>query len=102
MTAYIGELADAILAEVDPAKVPSRHEVASLFRIYAVLALAKGKRVSAADVHDAWSAWKFGHDPVNRSLVPFEQLTPDVQRMDDPYVEAIRAVAIARSLPQRD
>jgi hypothetical protein len=101
MTAYIAELAEAIRAEVDPSRVPSRREVAALFRIYAVLALAKGVRVSAADVHDAWAAWKFDHDPTHTALVPFDQLAPNVQRLDDTYVQAIHRVAQTHHLPER-
>ena len=101
MTPYIAELADAIRAEVDPARVPVRREVGSLFRVYAVLALAKGERVSTADVHDAWAAWKYDHDPEHRALVPFEELAPDVQRLDEPYARAIRRAAQARRLPPR-
>jgi hypothetical protein len=102
MMPYIAELADAIRAEVDPSRVPSRREVASLFRHYAVLALAKGERVRAADVHDAWSAWKYDHSPSHRAIVPFEELAPDVRRLDDPFVAAIHRVVQARRLPPRD
>lgn len=72
-----------------------------LFLIYAVLALAKGERTSAPDVHDAWAAWMLGRGRSHRSLVPFEQLDSPVQHEDDPFVEAIRGVARDRGLPRR-
>jgi hypothetical protein len=72
-----------------------------LFRIYAVLALVQGERVTAADVHDAWSAWMCGEDPSHPSLKPSAELAPDIRVQDEPYVAAIRAVARARGLDGR-
>lgn len=61
---------------------------------YAVLALAKGTDTTSEDVHDAWSAWAIGHYPfVHRSVVPFHELTPDVQAYDDMYRDGIHKVA---------
>lgn len=68
----------------------------SLYRIYAVLALAKGRATTAEDVHDAWSAWRVANFPEHRSIVPFDQLPEHVQRYDDEYVAAIHAVAERR------
>lgn len=65
----------------------------SLLRIYAVLALTKGQQVTLADVHHAWAAWRAATVPDHRSLIPFEELTPDVQGLDAPYAEAIAKVA---------
>ena len=64
-----------------------------LYRLYAVLALTKGEAVTRRDVHDAWSAWTASFHPSHRSLKPFEELTPEVQELDQPYVDAIHAVA---------
>ena len=64
-----------------------------LYLIYAVLVLAKGLGTVPADVHDAWSAWSAAIDNRHRSLVPFNDLSPEVQALDDPYVDAIRTVA---------
>jgi hypothetical protein len=91
---YLDELGAAIQREVDPAELPSDN-TASLFRLYAVLLLAKGEGVTVEDVHNAWSAWMSEHDPAHRSLKPFSELSPDVQQADQPYTEAIRAVARA-------
>jgi hypothetical protein len=63
-----------------------------LYRMYAVLALAKGLDTTAKDVHDAWSAWTAASDPTHRSLVPFDQLRKEVQDLDQPYVDAIHQV----------
>ncbi len=64
-----------------------------LLRMYALLALVKGVEVTNKDVHDAWSAWTAIGRPDHRSLVPFDELTPDVQELDTKYRAAIRAVA---------
>jgi hypothetical protein len=65
----------------------------TLYRIYAVLACAKGTQTTAADVHVAWSAWMAGKSPEHWYLVPFDELEERVQRYDDAYVEAIHKVA---------
>lgn len=60
--------------------------------LYAILALTKGKETTLKDVHEAWGAWKHlrgVHE--HKSLIPFEQLTPGVQELDRPYMEAIHA-----------
>ena len=89
---YVDDLAAAIRGALSPELIPSG-DTSTLFRIYAVLALAKGEDVVLEDVHDAWAAWMSGHDPGHRSLLPFADLPAEVQRADQPYVAAIRAVA---------
>jgi hypothetical protein len=92
---YVDDLAAAIRREVPSHLLPSG-DTSVLFRIYAVLALAKGEDVDLADVHDAWAAWMSGRDPGHRSLIPFAELPTAVQSGDQPYLEAIRAVARER------
>lgn len=60
-----------------------------LLRIYAVLAFAKGSNVTSEDVHDAWSAWRWETRPDHPCLVPFSELEPYAQRLDDMYRDAI-------------
>ena len=98
---YIDELAADIRGALPPDLIPSG-DTSALFRIYAVLALAKGEDVELEDVHDAWAAWMSGHDPGHRSLIPFSQLSGEVQRSDVPYVDAIRAVARERGAGSHD
>lgn len=64
-----------------------------LLDLYTLLGLTLGTEVTEQDVHDAWSVWKNPVDPNHRSLVPFEQLSREVQDLDTKYVEAIRTVA---------
>jgi hypothetical protein len=89
---YIDELAEAIRGALPQELIP-RGDTSVLFRIYAVLALVKGEEVVLEDVHDAWAAWMSGHDPDHRSLIPFAQLSGEVQSSDQPYLDAIQGVA---------
>jgi hypothetical protein len=66
-----------------------------LIRLYALLALVKGEQATLADVHDAWAIWRDQTRPDHRSIVPFDELTPETQELDRPYMEVIRAVAHA-------
>jgi len=98
---------DRIAAEL-AAKLPDCST--DLLRVYALLVLVEGQNVTEEDVHNAWSVWRTVTRPGHPALVPFDELTPDVQALDTPYVEAIRAVAkahanegaVARSLQWRD
>lgn len=64
-----------------------------LWLAYALLCVTKGVETTSRDVHDAWSLWASLHFPTHYSLVPFDQLTPDVQTYDDQYRDAIHAAA---------
>ena len=66
---------------------------APLLRLYALLVLVKGVDTSNEDVHDAWSVWCDLDTPGHRSLIPFDDLTPEVQALDTKYRDAIREVA---------
>jgi hypothetical protein len=94
---YIDEVAGAIRRRVPERLIPEG-DADALFRIYAVLVLAKGESVEHEDVHDAWSAWMTGHDPDHRSLKPLAELPSDVRDTDEPYLEALRMVARERQL----
>ena len=96
MTNYIDFIAEQIIgylgnfADRDDLDYP-------LYRIYALLVLAKGTETTPEDVHDAWSVWCLGIDMDHRSLVPFSERTTSVQDLDNEYVDAIHAVAEYRS-----
>ena len=93
---YIDEIADAIGRQI-PAELIPDGDVAPLFRIYALLVLAKGERVVLEDVHDGWAAWISGQDPSHHALKPLAQLPAQAQQSDLPYLDAIRTVARERN-----
>jgi hypothetical protein len=58
-----------------------------------VLVLVKGESADAADVHHAWSAWKAEREPDDPDIRPFDALDESTRAADEPFAEAIRAVA---------
>jgi hypothetical protein len=100
LVTYLEAVASEIEAEARPGEAPDS-DMRDLFLAYAVLAHAKGEGTTAPDVHDAWVAWMLGRGQSHRSMVPFSELAPDVQREDDQFVEAIRHVARKRGLRGR-
>jgi hypothetical protein len=88
---YVRELAEAIRAEIPSRLIPE--DADDLFLIYALLARAKGHKVTEEDVHDAWTAWMEARGQQHESMVPFDQLPESVRVEDRPFVAAIHAVA---------
>ncbi|MTD42831.1 hypothetical protein GKE82_00550 [Conexibacter sp. W3-3-2] len=92
---YVDTLAARIREATPSDLIPDdagESEVRQLFRLYALLALVRGRDVSAADVHDAWSVWMLGRgEGDHESIVPFVALDDAAQEQDDPFVRAIRA-----------
>ena len=95
---YLSELAEHIRLRTPASLVPEDSD--ALFLLYAILARAKGTSVTAADVHDAWSAWMALSGKSHASMVPFEELDPEIQAQDMPFLSAI--VSVAGRQPQRD
>lgn len=86
---YLDTIRDAMHAEL-----PGLHP--DLIDLYALLALTKGEEVTLENVHDAWGLWTRHTRPDHPSLVPFSELEPEVQELDELYVQAIKA-ATART-----
>ena len=95
---YIDDLTDDLAREVRADLLPPG-DPRGLFRLYALLALAKGVDVTAEDVHNAWAVWMSETDPNHRSLRPFAELDADTRAADEPFVDAIRRIASDRSPP---
>lgn len=89
---YLDELASEIKDQVPDEFLPDE-DTTPLFRLYALLLLAKGRAVNAGDVHNAWVAWMQERDPEHRSIKPFAELDAETRAADEPFVRAIRAVA---------
>lgn len=89
---YLDELAVQIEREVSTEMLPG-HDTKLLFRLYALLLLAKGTAVTARDVHNAWAIWMQETDPGHHAIRPYEELDPAAQASDEPFVTAIKLVA---------
>ncbi|WP_456114847.1 DUF7701 domain-containing protein [Rubrobacter aplysinae] len=89
---YIDQIAEQIKQAL-PKDLYPNEDSELLFRLYAVLALTLGQKVEAKDVHDAWSAWMSQSNPAHESIVPFANLSANVQAQDEPFVDAIRKVS---------
>jgi hypothetical protein len=94
---YISQIASEIAAELPQELLPDEH-ADELMLLYAVLATSVGTAVTSEQVHDAWVAWMTYRGENHRSMVPFDQLSQDVQREDEPFAQAIRRVAERRGL----
>lgn len=93
---YIDEVKTELLKHIRVGK--------GLQDVYAILVLVKGEDVTLKDVHDAWSVnilrtWDFEQFGAHRSVIPFDQLSPEVQAKDQNYVDGIKATA--RALKER-
>jgi hypothetical protein len=89
---YLDALADEIRRDVPQDALPEE-DTSSLFRIYAVLLLAKGEEVTREDVHNAWVAWMLDRGQAHESMVPFTELSAETQAEDSPFMVAVRTVA---------
>jgi len=89
---YLDAVAAEIRSAVPPEALPDE-DTSSLFRIYAVLLLAKGEDVTREDVHNAWVAWMLGKGEAHESMVPFAELSAETQAEDSPFMVAVRTVA---------
>lgn len=89
---YLDRIAADIRRTADPEAAQTNEDL-SLYRLYAVLLLAKGKTVTAEDVHNAWAAWASEYAPTHRNLLPFRELSLETQHKDLLYLTAIHDVA---------
>ena len=63
--------------------------------IYALLLRVAGLNTTAENVHDGWAAWRLLCRPndTHKDLIPYDDLNPATQILDEPYAAAIREVA---------
>lgn len=90
---YLDDIGAQIRARVPDHLISPESD--GLFTIYAVLLLAKGQDVTSSDVHDAWAAWMQIRGIRHPSMIPYDELSSDIQREDDIFAAAIRA-AVSR------
>lgn len=60
-----------------------------LLDLYCLLVLTRGRDCTLEDVHDAWAVWRNMTAPDHQSITPFAALTPEIQKYDAPYRDAI-------------
>lgn len=89
---YIDRIAADISAELGDTWDDLSDDDKRLYRIYALLAKTNLGVVSLEDVHDAWAVWRMETRPDHPSIVPFDELAPDVQELDRKYADAIREI----------
>jgi hypothetical protein len=88
---YLHATAERIRRSIPATALPEDAE--ALLLLYAVLAHAKGRDTAAEDVHDAWTAWMLLRGEDHESMIPFSELSPDVQAEDLPFLRAIHQAA---------
>lgn len=64
-----------------------------LLDLYTLLVFTKGVDVELIDIHDAWAVWRTKTSPDHKSAIPFAHLSPEVQELDRPYMEAVAQTA---------
>lgn len=83
---YIYDITEDILSELPDLNY-------NLAQLYALLVLVQGVNTTLEDVHDAWAVWTQNSRPDHKSLVPFKELTSEVQELDRKYRDAIVRVS---------
>ena len=68
-------------------------EYEGLLETYGLLVLTVGEDCTNEHIHDAWSIWQNKTQPEHRSLKWFNELTKEVQDLDEPYRQAVIKVA---------
>lgn len=89
---YLDDIAAKIRSHIPDDRMPD-DDAEELLLLYAILLRAKGTHVSESDVHDAWSRWMVKRDKIHESLVPYEDLAPEVRDQDGIFTNAIRQAA---------
>lgn len=89
---YLDSTAQRVEREIAPSLRPEERS-GDLYRLYGLLVLIKGIDCTLQDVHDAWSTWMTTDQPDHDALVPFDELSPEAQEKDRPYLAAIKRAA---------
>lgn len=84
---YIEEVKQDLQKKIDVSE--------DLLDLYTLLVLTRGVQTTWEDVHDAWSVWKNNYSQHHPSLIPFDELTETIQKMDKEYADAIKETAKA-------
>jgi hypothetical protein len=85
---YVGQARGRLLAALGDTEQDWCDEQ-PLLDLYTLLVLVRGRACTLADIHDAWAVARQRTRPEHPDLVPFEQLTGEVQAYDEPYRDAV-------------
>jgi len=55
--------------------------------LYVLLVFTRGEQTTLRDVHDAWAIWRTQTNPQHKSCIRFEDLTLEVQELDQKYMQ---------------
>lgn len=61
--------------------------------VYALLVLTTGVNTTLENIHDAWAVLKNTVRPDHKSLIPFWELSPEVQALDQSYLDSVLYVS---------
>ncbi|WP_327662241.1 MULTISPECIES: DUF7701 domain-containing protein [unclassified Streptomyces] len=86
---YLEAVANRIRTQIPPASLPQVNGE-NLCNLYASLVFIKGVDATASDVHDIWATWQVEQDAYHPDLIPYDQLTFDVQQRYSPIVLIVR------------
>ena len=67
-----------------------------LFSCYLSLACTSastGTPITNEEIHDAWAIWNNTVDNTHTSIIPYIQLSIEIQELDTPYTDAINQAA---------
>ncbi|MEE2524727.1 hypothetical protein V1639_15505 [Pseudarthrobacter sp. J75] len=77
-----------------PEQFRPKRDAQTLYRLYALLTLVKGRDVTLENVHDAWASWQSASDPDHEAIRPFIELDEETREKDRPYMMAIQELGI--------
>jgi hypothetical protein len=98
---YLDDIATRLRAKISADLLPSERSD-ELLLLYAALVRSKGSTTTSSDVHDAWSVWISKLAPEHEALVPYLDLSGDLQAQDAPFRDAISSVARELSVDYSD
>lgn len=82
---YIQKIKDILSKKIDVDN--------DLLDLYTPIVLIRGDNAILEDIHDAWSIWRNNTKPDHKSLIPFYELSGDIQELDREYMNAIHETA---------
>jgi len=65
-----------------------------LLDLYTLIIFLRGTSVTLEDIHDAWSIWRTNTKPDHSAIIPFDELSLEVQELDREYAVAVKDIAL--------